>query len=282
MGNAAFWFYPSGSHLVTINLGEQLGELFTDFEVDAATGTSLSGRMRRVVGLQREIITIQRDRMSGGEQLAHKFAALQNHLDRGGSCAFTADVDKAFMAPIKQGPNAGDTRIQCAPNPFRSIVGTNVPAANDYVVIESSPPGLLHEVRQIHSSSNLSATADGYADLSAGAPTSDSEKGIAFTYDKIAWMRWYRSWPILKRPQADIGTNIVTNESGILWSLSLRLVPDYHSISAFHPGADQSFTNEMGGELLPPEILADSDLLTLDSEDNSAGHYGAFNIDFMD
>ena len=57
MGNAAFWFYPSGAHLVTINLGEQLGELFTDFEVDAATGTSLSGRMRRVVGLQREIIT---------------------------------------------------------------------------------------------------------------------------------------------------------------------------------------------------------------------------------
>ena len=48
-------------------------------------------------------------------------------------------------------------------------------------------------------------------------------------------MRHYRFHPALKRHPADIGKSIVTNEHGLLWSLELRLTPDYENYFAFHP-----------------------------------------------
>jgi hypothetical protein len=277
MGNASFWYFPNptGSQMVTLNLGEPLAELFTDFEVDGRTGVTMSGKMRRVVGLSREVVTIQRDRLAGGERTAMKFAALQSHLDKGGSVSFSADADKAWAAPIKTSPNAGDTRIRTHANPFRSFVGTNTPAANDYVVIESPPPGMIHEIRQINNASSLSATTDGFFDLTGSAPTSDRDSGTAFTYDDLSFARWYRFWPILKRPQADIGKNIITNESGILWSLSVRLVVDYYNLFSFHPATGQSFTPEFVGDTLLPEASLNTDLATLDSP-RGASEYGAF------
>ena len=283
MGNASFWYFPTpqGSQMVQLNLGEQLAELYSDFEVDGQTGVTMSGKMRRVVGLSREVVTIQRDRLAGGERTAMKFAALQNHLDRGGSVSFSADADKAWAAPIKTAPNAGDTRIRTHANPFRSFVGSNIPAANDYVVIETAPPGMLHEVREINSVTGLSATTDGHFDLTGTAPVSDKDSGCAFTYDNLAFARWYRFWPVLKRLQSEIGSSIITNESGILWSLSLRLVVDYYNLFSFHPAADQSFTPEFVGDTLLPEAASNTDLATLDNP-RGASQYGAFDIGYRD
>ena len=78
---AKFYFYPqpNGARLVEIDLGESLGELFFDFEYQEETNTSLTGGMHRPVTMGRQVITIQRDRLSGSEDLANKLRALENH-----------------------------------------------------------------------------------------------------------------------------------------------------------------------------------------------------------
>ena len=58
---------------------------------------------------------------------------------------------------------------------------------------------------------------------------------VRFQYEQPAYLRHYRFYPVLKRPQSDIGQAIVTNEGGRLFSLSIRLVVDYTTLFAAHP-----------------------------------------------
>lgn len=234
MGNAAFYFYPrpAGNKLVTIDLGSALGQMYSDFEWQSSTGVTLNGKMQRVNGMTRELITISRDRMAGGEETAHKLLAMQNHLDRGYSVAFTADTDKTWFAPIRKSPVGGDETVEVYANPFHQLFGTQIPSANDYVAIETMGPGMLQEIKKLSNVSSLTSTAGGDFDCNA----------INFTYEqKLSFARWYRCFVGLKRPQADVGKAIVTNESGILWSLQLTLVPDAFEMFKFHPdlGSEQ-------------------------------------------
>ena len=232
MGNAKFYFTPepfgalNGASLVTIDLGEALGEMFSDISVEAVDAVSLTGSIQRSVGRTQEIVTIQRDRMIGGEDLAIQFHALQNHLDRGFSVSFAADDDKAFCFPIRGTLNNNSTRIPIYANPFQNFTGTgSTPAVGDYCTIETSSPAMIQEVVKMQTVAN--ATAQG-GDV-------DTVNPVRFQYDQPAFMRHYRFYPVLKRPQSDIGRAIVTNEGGRLFSLSIRLVVDYVTLYAAHP-----------------------------------------------
>lgn len=230
---ARFYYYPepNGSHLVTIDLDEELGELFSDYFVSAVDGISTTGHRQRTVGRMGEIVNIQRDRLKGGEDLAYQFAALQNHLDRGFSCAFTADHTKAWAAPIRAGTlPTGTTTIKVFSNPFNNIVDPNLtgvkPSANDYIVIETRPPAMITEQHELKVVSNLSNITGGEFII---------DNVLNFNYEMPAFARYYRFWPVLKRPQRDIGRNIITNENGRLFSLDITLEPDYGTLFSFHP-----------------------------------------------
>ena len=232
MGNAKFYFTPepfgalNGASLVTIDLGEALGEMFSDISVEAVDAVSLTGSIQRSVGRTQEIVTIQRDRMIGGEDLAIQFHALQNHLDRGFSVSFAADDDKAFCFPIRGTLNNNSSKIQLYANPFQNFTGTGpTPAIGDYCTIETGSPAMIQEIVKMQTVSN--ATAQG-GDV-------DTVNPVRFQYDQPAFMRHYRFYPVLKRPQSDIGQAIVTNEGGRLFSLSIRLVVDYVTLFAAHP-----------------------------------------------
>lgn len=232
MGNAKFFYYPQpdGRHLVEIDLGEPLGELQSEFEHDAVDAVTQSGAIFRSVSRGGEVITIQRDRMQLGEDLAIQFDALQNHLDRGFSVFFCADADKAWAAPMTTPPQAGGWPPTFDVNNavFSDITGTSViPVAGDYVVIESDSPPYIRETHEIQS---ISVTAG-----SGGSVT--LTKRLNFDYaNRPVFMRYYRTWPVLKRPQSDVGRAIITNEGGRLFSLSIRLVVDYDLLFAAHNG----------------------------------------------
>ena len=267
MGNAAFYFYGTGQQLITIDLGEGLNELYSDWEIDAQTGVSMSGAMRRVTGLYRERVTIQRDRMSGGLELANKLSALQNHLDRGGACAFTADTDKSFCFPLKTPPSAGDTRLRNYDNPFFQVLGSNTPVIGEFMAIESPNPSALHEIKKIHATTCAGQFA-GTIDTSASSPNVSSSDGCAFNHRMGCMTRWYRCWPILKRPQGDT-SNIVTNEHGLLYSLNVTLVTDTFIYHRFHPEMQQ-FNTGLITETVPAEIMTDQSLATLDNPDGDS------------
>ncbi len=239
MGNAKFYYYPQpdGRHLVEIDMGEALGELQSNFAHDAVDAITQAGGIYRSVSRGAEFVTIQRDRMQLGEDLAIRFRALQNHLDRGFSCMFTADHSKAWAASCIPSPTAGDFTINVGDAVFSSITGTTVngsslvPVAGDYVAIETDSPPLVHEVGEVSSASLTMGTG--------GSITFQNR--VAFDYSgRMAFARWYRFWPILKRPQEDIGTPMITNEGGRLFSLSVRLVVDYEAMFAFYNGEGET------------------------------------------
>lgn len=123
MGNAIFYYFPipDARSLVTIDLGEKLGELFSEYQYDVAESISRGGRRYLSHGLQREFVTIQRDRMLLGESLAMKLQSMQNHLDRGGYVSFCADSDKAYIHPLLSTPEQGRASILVGSNPFKTM-----------------------------------------------------------------------------------------------------------------------------------------------------------------
>jgi len=239
MGNAKFFYYPQpdGRHLVEIDMGEALGELQSTIQHDAVDAITQSGGIYRSVSRGAEFVNIQRDRMQLGEDLAIQFEALQNHLDRGYACMFTADHAKAWAASCIPSPTAGDFTINVGDAVFSAITGTTVsgsslvPVADDYVVIETDTPPLVREIGQVQSAS---------LDMSTGGSITFHNR-VAFDYTgRMAFARYYRFWPVLKRPQEDIGTPLITNEGGRLFSLSVRLVVDYESYFGFYNGEGES------------------------------------------
>ena len=239
MGNAKFFYYPQpdGRHLVEIDMGEALGELQSTFDHDVVDAVTQAGGIYRSVSRGVEFVTIQRDRMQLGEDLAVKFQALQNHLDRGFSCFFTADHAKAWAASCIPSPTAGEFIINVGDAVFFEITGTVVdgsslvPVAGDYVTIETDSPMFLQEIQKVQSAS-LSMT-------SGGSITFADRVGFDYA-GRMAFARNYRTWPLLKRAQEDIGTPIITNEGGRLFSLSLRLVVDYELLFAKYNGNGES------------------------------------------
>jgi hypothetical protein len=238
---ARFYFYPqpNGSNLITIDLEEELGELYSDFYVDAVDAVTRSGHRQRSVGRMAEIVTIQRDRLKLSEDLAYQFYALQNHLDRGFSCSFTADHTKAWAAPIRLGVlNTNVQDIPCYRNPFQSIVNPAasglIPDVGDIITIETMPPGMITEQHKLSNVSQLSSVTGGQFSIS---------KGLNFQYERPAFARYYRFWPVLKRPASQVGRNIITNENGRLFSLNITLEVDYLTLFKFHPGETETFTD---------------------------------------
>lgn len=242
MGNPTFYYFPTpdGSALHTIDLGEPLAELFSEFEVDSNTAVGLDGSMYRTTGVHREIVTIQRDRFKLGEDLAIELQALQSHLDRGHSCSFAVDSDKAYCFPLTLNASGGDHQVNVSGDPFKGFTGGAVPDEHDYITIESQNPQLLfeqHKVKALSSSTpaaTISSSAGGQINLSPP---------IAFKHN-ISFARYYRFWPLLKRPQADVGKSIVTNESGRLFTLNLRLVVDYQKLFSHHPNVGTYLTQD--------------------------------------
>lgn len=246
MGSAKFYFYPEpdGSQLVEIDMGEYLGEMYSDMQISAVDAVSLDGSRSRAISKMGEIVTIQRDRMLLGEDLAIKFIALQNHLDRGYSCAFTADSDKAWCAPVRSTLSAGVNTIPVYANPFANMITLGsppIPASNDYVTIDTPPPNLIQETAKVDSVANLSGGGGGSFTIA---------NRLNFAYGGRSFVRWYRFYPILKRPAEDVGQSIVTNEGGRLFSLSIRLVVDYALLFAYHPETQGESGVSLGDNLL--------------------------------
>ena len=232
MGNAKFYYFPipDARTLVTIDLGEKLGELFSEFQINTSQSISKGGRRYLTNGLQREFITIQRDRLLLGEELAHKLQTMQNHLDRGGYVSFCADSDKAYIFPVLNTLQQNDLSIKLGTNPFQDITGANLPVANDFVTIQTDSPTSIIENKNIGS-------VDGSFSSSSGGSLTLSPRAT-YTYTERAFLRYYRFWPTLRRDANSIGQNIITNENGRLFSLNLTLYFDTNTLFNFHTAFD--------------------------------------------
>lgn len=232
MGNAKFYYFPipDARQLRTIDLGEKLGELFSEYQYDVAESISRGGRRYLSHGLQREFVTIQRDRLIFGEDVAIKLESMQNHLDRGGYVSFCADSDKAYIHPFLNTVEQNTSTQLLGSNPFKDITGANLPNVNDFVTIHTdTPTSIIEKSKIISVDSSFSSTTGGKITF---------KPKMVFTYPERTFLRYYRFWPTLRRAASDIGQNIITNENGRLFSLNVRLYLDTHTLFNFHSGFD--------------------------------------------
>jgi hypothetical protein len=201
-----------------------------------------------------------------------KLQALQNHLDRGFSVAFANDPDKAFCFPFIGVHLGGSFQMNLGTDPFRGFTGGSVPAEKDYVTIESQNPALIYEQKKVGANS-ISTPAASMSSAAGGTLNFNTNDPLCFTHN-VAWLRHYRFWPILKRPNSEVGRNIVTSESGRLFSLNVNLVVDYQTLFSHHPdvGTYETKTPEWGsgtgiwdGIAVFPEYFEDGEVVTLDN-----------------
>ena len=272
MGTAKFYYFPrpSGlSFLRIIDLKESLAELFSDFEVDAQDGVSYTGRRYRTISRLSEVVRIQRDRMKGSEDLALELMTLQSHLAHGFPTMFAADSTKAYATYLRQPVKSGDTVLFVGPNVFRSFVGNQIVAANDYLMIESENPGMKYQMVEVQS---ITATATASGTITLRQP-------IQFDFDKGAiGVRHYRFWPTLKRPASQVNQNMVTNERGFLFSLDVTMIPDYGNYFDFLIPLGNEFGEITEGffdpDNPPDSPLADSGFCPTDAR--TGQHLGNF------
>ena len=236
MGNAIFFYFPlpDARSLVTIDLGEGLGELFSEYEIDTTQSLSRGGRRYLTHGLNREFVTIQRDRMisstTTAEEKAMRLQSMQNHLDRGGYVSFCADSSKAYIHPILNTAEQSSNQLLLGSNPFKDVTGANLPLVNDYVTIQTDSPTSITEHKKIK-------IVDGSFSSTTGGSVTVTPN-MVYTYNQRAFFKYYRFWPALRRDARDIGQNIITNEGGRLFSLNLRLYSDTNLLFNFHKSFD--------------------------------------------
>lgn len=253
---------------MVIDLQEPLAELFSEFEIDAQDGVSYTGRRYRTISRVSEIVRIQRDRMIAGEDLARDLMTMQSHLAHGFSVMFSADADKAYAANLNLPVKAGDTVLNVGPNLFRSLVGNQIVAADDYLMIESENPAMVYQQVEIES---ITATATSGGNITLKTPIQ-----FDFNSGKVG-VRYYRFWPTLKRPVENINTNMITNERGFLWSLDVLLTPDYGQYSDYLIGVGNDLGDLTDGiatfdENDPPDSsLALSGFVLFDTGINTDG-----------
>ena len=245
MGNAVFYYYPSpnSSKLVTIDMGEKLGQLYSELNYDSVDSISRGGRLYRSISSVQEVVTIQRDRMILGEDLAIKLMSMQNHLDRGGFVSFCADSDKCYLFPLINQINSGASNLQVGANPMLNVVGTDTPATNDYITIQTPSPNPIIEYQKVSSTTGFTASNGGSISLSGN---------MNFSYSERTFLRYYRFFPTLRRVSSEVGKSIITNENGILFSLNMTLYLDDYTLFKMHPQDDGIVrTPNFGGRGVP-------------------------------
>lgn len=226
-GIAAFYLYPDpgpGSPW-TLSFGECVTSYTEAPDVEVADAVTLSGRRQRAIGRWGKRVRLTLERMASREELAWQMLALQNHLDRGYSVAFTADTGKAWASFFGATalPAAGDTLITPGANAWSSLVGSNSLAAGDWIRIYSEASYALEQAGKIQT-----WTASNNITLAATTP-------IRFDFSGKCIASWSYFWPLLKRPEDNVGTNIVVNEVGRLWTMSIDLVIDLAALFALWP-----------------------------------------------
>jgi len=246
---ASFWLYPSPGPGSPVQLS--LGECVTSYderpEVLAADAVAMTGAVQRSLGLSRKRITLTLELMAGGPDLAARLLALENHLQRGGRCAFSADQDRAWAAFLTSPYTAGATSLSPGVPPWSSMVGAGIALnGGDRLRLRSGFPEGTEEKVEIDAWNGASPIQ-----LSTSTPP-------LFSPTEPVLVSWEWFWPVLLRPADQLNRAITVVEIGNVWSLAIELATDDASTwAANQEGVVLNSGNGSGGRTL--ETLLDTD-----------------------
>ena len=108
MGTPHIYYYPTGTNLESIDLGEELSDLTETAGAEVEDAVTLDGLFSRNLLSQTYKVRLYLERFGslGGSSLERKLKTLEAHLFAGGVIGFTRDETKAYCASS----NGGFTR----------------------------------------------------------------------------------------------------------------------------------------------------------------------------
>lgn len=222
MGNPTIFYYPDSSGtLEEIDLVD-VSDIEVSTERFRSDAQGVTGRLSITDYGTRHVVRIVRARFAGlttaGEDLVAELTTLQNHLQRGGSCGFAFDKDKAWAGFLRSRKKRGDTVLKTHGNVFYNSAAALV--ANDRVYLQSANPE-----GRIEGPSRISTQVGDVITLAAGL------KG---KYENLPVLVRHRDfYPTLRMPSGAVDSPIITTDQRMNYTLDMNLVEDVDSMFKF-------------------------------------------------
>lgn len=153
MGTPHLYYYPNGSNLEVIDLGEELSDLTELPGAEVEDAVTVGGLFSRNLTRRTYKVRLYLERFGaiGGSSLERQLQTLESHLMAGGLVGFTRDETKAFCSLSQGGFSRGQTIFYGGTSPFSSWYSGAAPSASDEIVIESAGPGAHREFNTVSS-----------------------------------------------------------------------------------------------------------------------------------
>lgn len=239
---SVFWYPNDGGAIKELRTGYSLQILHPVETYIRPTSTNGIGAPY-MVGLMGEVrVTLRKERMrrDTDSDMINDFFALENHLRRGGTMGVALDRTKAFAAYVTTGLTAGGTAIEGGPNIYKDILTaqsiTLALASGDRFWLESGNPDFRRERLTCDGAPTVTALLHAITASRAIVMDRDADSGVMVRHEDF--------YPAVYLPEDQLDREIITTESGALYTFEAELVIDGGIYSA---GNDQD---------LPALILA--------------------------
>ena len=212
MANPSFWYYPTDSSLVEIQLPGPLTE-FTPIPLrDRRTAWTLAGTPMSVVhsGRMRVTITLGPFNDTGSfEHLARKLDTMSSHLERGLPVSFAVDRERCWLSSCVTTP--GSTVVVYGTNTCAAYNASASFTTGDIMAIESPNPEGHREYAHV-------------AGLALTDPEFTASEGVQYAPETQPLMLRHRDfYPVLYMPEDQLGRAIVVHDHRLLFTLDLTL-----------------------------------------------------------
>ena len=200
-----------------IQLDEGLSDLQITPQRDVTVTSAIGGGMSRAMTRSWINVRIVLDRFNN-RQLHRQFANMINHLERGGSVAFSNDGAKMFAARLGTGGVAvGINRVYFGANLTRDWAKSekiDYLSVNDEIVVENEPPFAAREAFKINLVDEFS---DGKGLYELDLPTTHSHR-------EGALIRYHDFFPVLILPKGQVNAGNLSHDHRITSTLDINLV----------------------------------------------------------
>ncbi len=213
MANPTFWYYPDPTgDPVSIDLADTLSDLVETPITEATDARGLdwvTARSVKGAGLRIRVV-LERFGGPSTSSLERSLRTLENHLHRGGLCAFAADSAKAWAGVSSSALVPGATSWTGSGRLFNALAPSATLASGDELVIETASP------------ENMRQYLTAGATMGAGN-THTLGSAVQFPFAENSVLRWRDFFPILSLPEDQTGKTLVTNDHRRNFTLDVDL-----------------------------------------------------------
>ena len=256
MGSPFFTWMPfvQFPSRIFLPLGEALSDLQVTPTRQSTDAVSLAGIHRRTNFAPGQDVRIILERFTD-RSMFRKFHNMINHLERGGYVSFGLDDTKAYGAAMNHvGPRyQGSARINVGENIYKDYSpntaanyapsGATTAPFGDELIIETAAPYGKREYHAAYAVTGDGTSTGAEIDLDTSTGTAVTGQQLQNDYTAGALVRISDFWPKLYLPAAAVGSQLLTHDHRISYTLDIGLrycIPDLVPVDLSVPPVEQN------------------------------------------